>query len=829
MTELEEIEDPECPTERWWQLAGAHPLEAMTSVLYPILTLEDPARWMEVESYCARTWALGNAKRLPPREARLFAADCAERALPVFERAYPKDKRPRHAIKVARAYANGTATEASLRKASEACEEACNMADNAYAQAAGDKFDTGHGDDEVMAAEVALSAARAASWAAELDRPDFTTQAVYFANDASETGGEGAWQWARLKHYLRGEGSRVGAKLKNVDNPLLSRRHWINLALRDRLAALRHPNAPVDLLPLYLNVERKAGRADRLAAIEANPALDMLLREDASDTNPLLVALWRMRYEIDHAELREAGAKLNPMQALLWAYRCAEKALPAYRKELPGDDRAAKVMEAVREYLTTGRCQWSFEEVRARSSAMLIPPQVPGEHLSYAFYHLGKALLSIDKGETLGLAQNTSNNVFSYLGSVRSNQSSIGSQMMTWPYWQRYCESVRAQRAFLAEVFAKRPSSVGAKTRRAADPLLSREEWIALAKKNKLAALRHPNAPIDLIPDALAWQREAGREKRLAALEANPALDLLLLEDASPENPFLYALWQARYRVAVALLETASQRVTTKQSLLWAYRCAKTALPRYHRDFPGDKNAQELLHLTRACLEGRDSFSTVKSIKRWVADAFGGEGSATISMIVFAKLGNAVVDLLAAPTAIHNAALNYSALRAALYALQPVEKLSARRQWPHAKANYEAVVDLQRRLEEVKKEEPSSLVGAKTTRQSRPPVFPRGFSDLPVSAVFEKDAPKWSKEKYIEALTNAELQPDDALRLLLAAYLREFSFNNMSIAFGAHLRDNPAYPLWCLEDPEFPLKCAAQLRLVNQFREAQEFLEGGVP
>ena len=41
------------------------------------------------------------------RTARLFAADCAERVLPLFERECPNDMRPREAIAAARAYVRG--------------------------------------------------------------------------------------------------------------------------------------------------------------------------------------------------------------------------------------------------------------------------------------------------------------------------------------------------------------------------------------------------------------------------------------------------------------------------------------------------------------------------------------------------------------------------------------------------------------------------------------------------------------------------------------------------------------------------------------------------
>ena len=44
------------------------------------------------------------------KEIRLFAADCAELVLPIYEKYYPDDNRPRLAIHAARDYANGLIT-----------------------------------------------------------------------------------------------------------------------------------------------------------------------------------------------------------------------------------------------------------------------------------------------------------------------------------------------------------------------------------------------------------------------------------------------------------------------------------------------------------------------------------------------------------------------------------------------------------------------------------------------------------------------------------------------------------------------------------------------
>ena len=50
-------------------------------------------------------------------QLRLFAVLCAERALPIFEKRYPKDKRPRKCIEVTKRYLDSKATLDELRKA----------------------------------------------------------------------------------------------------------------------------------------------------------------------------------------------------------------------------------------------------------------------------------------------------------------------------------------------------------------------------------------------------------------------------------------------------------------------------------------------------------------------------------------------------------------------------------------------------------------------------------------------------------------------------------------------------------------------------------------
>ena len=63
-------------------------------------------------------WALrANLHPDAEKESRLFACDMAERVLPLFEKQFPLDERPRKAIEISRLFAEGKATKEELGKA----------------------------------------------------------------------------------------------------------------------------------------------------------------------------------------------------------------------------------------------------------------------------------------------------------------------------------------------------------------------------------------------------------------------------------------------------------------------------------------------------------------------------------------------------------------------------------------------------------------------------------------------------------------------------------------------------------------------------------------
>ncbi len=98
-----ELADPECPVERWWNLAELYPAEALESPLYPLLTLEAPERWLAMEAGCRDRWIRIEFSHLSPNDQHLFIADCAEHvSLHVLGPTHAFFRRVRQAIETRR-------------------------------------------------------------------------------------------------------------------------------------------------------------------------------------------------------------------------------------------------------------------------------------------------------------------------------------------------------------------------------------------------------------------------------------------------------------------------------------------------------------------------------------------------------------------------------------------------------------------------------------------------------------------------------------------------------------------------------------------------------
>ena len=103
----------------------------------------------------------------------LWATDCAEHVLPIFETQYPDDKRPREAIEAGRAWVRGNISVSEARTAAFAAHAAARDANDAPARAAARA--AGHA---AATAHVAGHAIHAASYA---------VKAVSFAAGTTDT------------------------------------------------------------------------------------------------------------------------------------------------------------------------------------------------------------------------------------------------------------------------------------------------------------------------------------------------------------------------------------------------------------------------------------------------------------------------------------------------------------------------------------------------------------------------------------------------------------------------------------------------------------------
>lgn len=166
----------------------------------PVICPAEVAEGVEVIEEANKVVVRGPVRRLAPlatwneKSQRLWACDCAERVLYLYEQRHPGDDRPRRAIEVARRYARGEATTEELGTARVAARAAAYLAAFAAAFAdytaafaavcSTDYFPLSH--------DTAFAAALAA---------DLAAAAGAVAADARER----TWQTERLWQYLNGE------------------------------------------------------------------------------------------------------------------------------------------------------------------------------------------------------------------------------------------------------------------------------------------------------------------------------------------------------------------------------------------------------------------------------------------------------------------------------------------------------------------------------------------------------------------------------------------------------------------------------------------------
>jgi hypothetical protein len=204
LTGVDLARSPEATLDELLSLAEKFPEEVLANPALPLLALEAPQKYalLQYVACYELTWqAISRVlERLDNRRRRLFAADCAERVLHLFEARFPGDRRPRRAMEAARQYAAGELSERELYEAGEAARLAAwaalpgadSASINAAEKAAIAAAQAAQGATEDLAEHAAHSAAlSAASAALHADDPAGMADLA-----------ERKWQLARLKAYL---------------------------------------------------------------------------------------------------------------------------------------------------------------------------------------------------------------------------------------------------------------------------------------------------------------------------------------------------------------------------------------------------------------------------------------------------------------------------------------------------------------------------------------------------------------------------------------------------------------------------------------------------
>jgi hypothetical protein len=210
------LNHPNCPLDLWWQLASQHPAEAEASLLFELMTMEEPSRWGEMEDKNAKDWIITYGSQMSDGDKMRFTLDCAARVLPVFERVYPTDKRPRKAIEETRIVLDAKGRISDLNRDldryaadAQAATELAKSRRNALAASPRATLTE-------IAAAAAYYAAQTAQYAVQGSRSyyEVAKQAAYAAMHGAGSDpdtctkayrSEQAWQWRRTLQYLRGK------------------------------------------------------------------------------------------------------------------------------------------------------------------------------------------------------------------------------------------------------------------------------------------------------------------------------------------------------------------------------------------------------------------------------------------------------------------------------------------------------------------------------------------------------------------------------------------------------------------------------------------------
>ena len=530
---LRALSHPNCPEDLWWQIAEDFPLEAPKTPAGQLILLENPGRWAALEHNNAYEWMRRYEERLSPGDKRLFAADCAERALSLFEDVHPHEKAPRYAIKIARAFVRGEADETQLHSAKLSAEEAYSDA-----QREGDNDLPEYGQD----LEATLAACHAASdvntYEQNVKAYDYRTGEYTGtpAGEAAEAAAkaiasaqcEGAesyvecnlnerlWQWKRMAEYLRGEvvGGITSSRLT---------REVVKTALRQTGFNQKQAAALLGVSPPTISkLVKQYGISHEEAGLPSDPherASELYRRRMAAMSEEERSAFRERKSEAASAE----WAAFSPEKQAAVKQGRAEQASRNWQR-MPHLERATirkNMSEAARERWAkkkqeeVGRSAgYKLQDVTVRARKYPKTFQIPSlqKRMSLQPGHLVKLIFLPATADThkasgermwvvvTGRTKEGYQSVIRYDGVLDNDPVLIhglkaGAVIHFKPQHIADIHKAKLSKAKLAtyqaKVGARKPSVRN-------DPMAPREQILKLAKQSQRDALWHPNCPLDL-------------------------------------------------------------------------------------------------------------------------------------------------------------------------------------------------------------------------------------------------------------------------------------------------------------------------------------------
>lgn len=420
----------------------------------------------------------------------------------------------------------------------------------------------------------------------------------------------------RLRATIHGSSS-VGARTKTSENMEATAEQLEKLAKGNRLAALRHPNASKEQLVRWLHVDRDKGLLDRLAALEENPILPLFwLEGPPPEDDPLAVALWNARSMAAKARYAQLVKKASPQQLLDWAEAEIRAELPELAKKRPA--LAEKFREALFLVPQLGNSITRDEDwIRVQDYSNLRFESYQSEFIkgiAWALYYWIMAHRYVFSNLELARqsAETAANNVYTL-------RHPLGDRRESWPWYKELTVSFQDHSDALEKFLSQGkvgatsrlllPSSVAGRTKVADDPSAKGAKLDALAKRDRLAALRHPNAT----PEQMAeWMRSRSKNadeliERVKALQENPALPLLLLEDRPKDDPFLSLYWEGMCRLENASLSALLDDQPIHVLVQLAWKSCKPLVPLYRKEFPDNDTAEQLMQHVEEFMTGDHS------------------------------------------------------------------------------------------------------------------------------------------------------------------------------------------------------------------------------